>query len=362
MGEVEDQRSHEGGALVGDCRSLRIDIALQAITLHQTLLDDILSLFAVVPWLRITHITMYPHQGQVDGSLYPAQHPLDIVLAGILVARAEETASVIRPPRDTGSLHAQSCRQLPTERLPVVAHVTRPQGRAITLDARESATSQDHRTFHRLVMTQSLIDGLVDQQGIDITHQFPTPSPVIHPSSHQVVILRFRGVLPPGANTYRQQTLTEVTPVCLCRCRREEVYPVGTRDIMSLLHHLLSHLRVLVDLRPYAEHQFDTPVVQTVRHQVRIRIMVLIEAHGVPSIFPPVLPVLYDDIKRHLLPLEAVDGLQDLILGMETLPAMDITRRPAWHQRSLAGQLPIGGDDLVRGTDEHGIVHTLCDG
>ena len=93
-------------------------------TLLQALRNDGLSLRPVVPRLRIAHIAMDAHQGQIDRSLYPAQHPFDVVLIGILVLRTEETACVIRPPGDACCLHAEACHNLTTESLPVVADIT----------------------------------------------------------------------------------------------------------------------------------------------------------------------------------------------------------------------------------------------
>ena len=166
------------------------------LTLLQTQLKQPLGFLTVVPRLRITHIAMHSHQWQIDTRLNPAQHPFDIILIGVLVARTEESASIIRPPGDTSGLHTQTSNDLTTEGLPVITHITAPHRRAIALDARETATGEDHRLLASL--HQTLIDGLVYQQGIDIAHQFATPFAIVHPTAYQVVVLRLCRILPPG--------------------------------------------------------------------------------------------------------------------------------------------------------------------
>ena len=46
---------------------------------------------------------------------------------------------------------------------------------------------------------------------------------------------------------------------------------------------------------------------------------------------------------------------------METFAAMDIAQRPFRHLRTFARQRTVGGDDFVRRTDEHSIVHGSSD-
>ena len=168
------------------------------LTLLQTQLKELLGLLTVVPRLRITHIAMHSHQGQIDTRLNPAQHSFDIILIGVLVARTEETTCIIRPPGDTSGLHTQTSNDLTTEGLPVITHITAPHRRAIALDARETATGEDHRLLASL--HQTLIDGLVHQQRIDVAHQLTCPFAIVHPTACQVVILRLCGILPPGVD------------------------------------------------------------------------------------------------------------------------------------------------------------------
>ena len=183
---------------------------------------------------------MHTHQRQIDTGLYPTEHPFDIVLIVVLVSGTEEPTCVVSPPGDTCGLHAETRRDLTAERFPVVAHITAPQGRTVTLDARETATGEDHRFL--ACLHQTFIDSLVHQQRIDVTHQFARPAPIIHTPSDQVIILRLCGILPPGINTEGNQSLVEVLPIGSRRLWVEEVNPVGTGDIIVAGHHLPTHL------------------------------------------------------------------------------------------------------------------------
>ena len=200
VAEVEDQRAHQRASIESDTRRITVDVWQQAVTLTQTLTNDRLCLVAIAPRFGVAHIAMHTHQGQIDAGLNPAQHPTDIVLVAVLIARAEETACIVGPPRHACGLHTEPRNDLSAEGFPVVAHVATPHRRAITLNARESATGENHGTTLGGILPQSLVDGLVDQQRIDVAHLFATPFPVVYPPTGQVVVLRLRGILPPGIN------------------------------------------------------------------------------------------------------------------------------------------------------------------
>ena len=87
-----------------------------------------------------------------------------------------------------------------------------------------------------------------------------------------------------------------------------------------------------------------------------------IKLHGVPTILAPVLPVLYDDTQGHSLLTETTGCLQDLVGGVESLAAVDVAQCPLGHQRCWSRQLAIAGDDLIRCTDEDGIVDGIGNG
>ena len=329
-------------------------------TLTDTVGNDLLRLVAIVPGLGIAHITVHPHQRQIHARLYPAQHPFDIGAVGILVVGTEESASVVGPPGDAGSLHTQSGYDLTTEGVPVVTHVATPQGRAVALYAWESATCQDHRLTAS--SHQSFVHGLVHQQGIDISNLFATPSAVVHPSPCQVVVLWLCGVLPPGIDARRQQSLLETLPIGGSSLWVKEVYPVRLRDIIAVVLHLVPQFRGLVDLRPHAEHQPHVHLVQTVRQCLGVGVVVLVKLHGVPAVLAPPLPVLHDHAQGNLLLLETVGRLENLLRRVEPFATVDIAQRPLRHHRTFACQFSVRGDDLVGGAGKHRIVHGCSHG
>ena len=69
-------------------------------------------------------------------------------------------------------------------------------------------------------------------------------------------------------------------------------------------------------------------MVQIVGECLGIGVVVFIEAHGVPSVFAPILPVLYEHAHGDALLLETVGSLQNLVGRVEALTAVDIAQRP----------------------------------
>ena len=126
--------------------------------------------------------------------------------------------------------------------------------------------------------------------------------------------------------------------------------------------HLTTYLGVLVDLTPYAHHQTNIHLVETVGECLGIRVELLVELHGVPTILPPILPVLHDDAQGHLLIAETTGGLQDLIGGVETLAAMDIAQCPLGHQGTRTREFAIRSDNLIRGAYEDRIIYGIGNG
>ena len=92
------------------------------------------------------------------------------------------------------------------------------------------------------------MNGLADELGIDITHLFATPLTSIHATAHEIIVLGFCGILPPGIDAKGQQPLLEVLPIGGSGFGIKEVDPVGFWDIVAVALHLLSHHRAFVDL------------------------------------------------------------------------------------------------------------------
>ena len=97
-------------------------------------------------------------------------------------------------------------------------------------------------------------------------------------------------------------------------------------------------------------------MVQVISQRLRIWVKVFVETHGVPPVLTPVLPVLDYHTKRDALALKAVGSLQYLVGRMETFAAVDIAQCPRRNLRTGTCQFAVGGDHIVGGTDENGII------
>ena len=75
----------------------------------------------------------------------------------------------------------------------------------------------------------------------------------------------------------------------------EEIHPVGTWNVIGIALHLLPHIRTIVNLRPHTEHQTNIHRMKAIGQGFGIRIVSLVELHGVPAVFTPILPVLHDE-------------------------------------------------------------------
>ena len=72
---------------------------------------------------------------------------------------------------------------------------------------------------------------------------------------------------------------------------------------------------------------------QIICQLLRVGIVCLIKAHGIPTILAPILPILHNHIGRQVLATETLGCVDDFVLRMETLTAMNITQCPLRHQR-----------------------------
>ena len=109
VGEIEDEWTHKRATFESDSSGIAVDVRKETIAVFQCTGNDALSLASIVPRLCVAHVTMHTHQRQIDRSFNPAQHTFDVCLILILVARTEETTCIVCPPRNTCSLHAQTC-------------------------------------------------------------------------------------------------------------------------------------------------------------------------------------------------------------------------------------------------------------
>ena len=67
----------------------------------------------------------------------------------------------------------------------------------------------------------------------------------------------------------------------------------------------------------------------------RVGIVRFVEAHRIPSIFAPVLPILDDQIERNVVFAELLDGVYDFVGRVIAFAALDKAKRPfGKHWRS----------------------------
>ena len=301
---------------------------------------------------------MHPHYRQHHRSLYPAQHTLLIIRIFVLVSGAEESACVIGPPRLSGRHHAQASYYLPPQCLPVISYISAPGHGAISLHSGSGTAGEYKRFFVRSCLAQSFICGLDDFEGIYIPVEFSREIVLSHRSSREVVILRFRSIQPPCIDAQAHELLLEILPVICRRVSIEEIDPVRAVDIVSQGIHPVTQFAGTVNLGPHGEHQFHVHSVEAVHKCLRVRIILGVELHGVPSGPAPPLPVLDYDVNGYAL-LPEGPGVFKQVGGRDiALAAMYITEGGVRYARSLAGKSSECAYYLVGTSAEYGVVES----
>ena len=182
---------------------------------------------------------------------------------------------------------------------------------------------------------------MVNHVGVGVAVEFTRDFTSCNHAALKVIVLRLSCILPPGVYAGGQQTLAEVLPVG-CGCIGiEEIYPVCSGNVVTGGVHLSAHLTVLVNLGPYGEHQFHVHAVQFIGHGLGIGVLALIKLHGVPAVLAPPLPVLYNHAGVVALVLKAVGVLQEFLLAVITLTAVNVTESPVGHLRNLTCQVAV---------------------
>ena len=98
---------------------------------------------------------------------------------------------------------------------------------------------------------------------------------------------------------------------------------------------------------------------QAIRQGLGVWIVFFIKLHRVPSVFPPILPVLHYHADGQFLLAKTVGCLKDFLRAMETLTTVDIAQSPFRHRGTLTCQLAVCSDDFIGRTNENGIVHSI---
>src|SRR6478752_6381123 len=87
---------------------------------------------------------------------------------------------------------------------------------------------------------------------------------------------------------------------------------------------------------------------QLIHHLFGLRIILLIELHRAPAVFSPVLPILNQSIDRDLSLPKFGRDIENFLLAVISLSALQVTVGPLWKQRGLARELTIISNDAVQ--------------
>ena len=359
--EVEYERPHHRIALLGDLAGAVDDIRLQGLAEVDVLHEDFLRGVAVPPRLGAAHVAMHAHERQEAADLDPANHPLLVLLALVLVRRAEEAAGVEGPPREAGGHESEAAGDLPLQGAEVIAHVAGPGYDAVALDAREGRARQDGR-FLLGNAPEALVHRPVHHERIYVTVELAGEAVLADGPAKEVVVLRLSGVEPPRVDAEASQAVKEILAIIIGCIRVEEIDPVRAFDIVAVAFQRLADLALPVDLGPDRQHEMDIVLVESVGQSLGIRIVVLVETQGVPAVFSPPLPVLDDHVEGNAPLLESGGVLEDLIRRAVALAAMDVSEHPFGHLRDFAGELAVRGYALVGISGEYSEVKRRCHG
>jgi hypothetical protein len=101
-------------------------------------------------------------------------------------------------------------------------------------------------------------------------------------------------------------------------------------------------------------------VMEPLNQGFRFGVTGLVPLVGPPTVLPPVLPVLNDEIHREMATAEAIDRIQKILGTSIALTALPETESPSWQQWGGTGCFAVTGDDSFQiGTEEHGVVDQI---
>ena len=174
--------------------------------------------------------------------------------------------------------------------------------------------------------------------------------------------VRLAGIHPPRVDAQRIVVLVHLVPEELagvgCVSIVEAVGVAGADPILqtildgeavhpSFLVELLEVLRSRVEFRPDGNHHPPVHGVDGIDHRLRIGETRLVELVATPSVLGPVIPVEDDVVDRNLPVAEALERTEHLVLRVVFLAALPVAHSPLGHDRRLAREGAVAGDNVV---------------
>ena len=301
-------------------------------------------------------VPVQAHHRAEAAPLKPAHQQL---AEGRIVRIAAGKASDVRgPPGNPRDPHIQSGADLSAKRLPVGMDVSAPDQSAVALAARPGAAQQAYHTVlsRRL---QALIKGSGVGLGIDISHLSRRPLEIavivkiisgklrlrlVQPEDPDALVIIILSALVP--DVFPGAGIGGVEEGAVSVVEHGHIHALVRLHQKALLLHLLIVLAAKIHLRPYGNHQLHAHFLQFLRHGLRIREKLLVEAVIAHS--GPVEKVADDHVHRDASSLILPRHVQKLLLIPVAQLALPEAKAVLRHLGSGSHRPSIGLLDLVR--------------
>ena len=114
--------------------------------------------------------------------------------------------------------------------------------------------------------------------------------------------------------------------------RDTALWPCFEIKQQSFLIELPVGFGVWSEVGPNTYHEVGIHPVHRVNHHLPMPEPLTYEVHGIPGIVAsPVLPVLYDTVKRNIILTMPVNNLQQFVLSLVSLTALPVAECPQWE-------------------------------
>ena len=254
--------------------------------------------------------------------------------------------------------------------------ITVPRDGRITLLSRITGTRQVHHSLAvgrgTLVFVQPLgmiqrekaaplsPQHTVQQSQIPFPPFFMAVPTVSFGHRSPIRIQRFRAVAPPSI-----ETVAEEFPV--------GIFPIARpgQGIESVIHRTGQHkatplkvfrLGAVRRVGPNGHHQLGIPRMYGICQRTWVGIVFTVHLHVPPLSARPIIPILHDDIQRHLPPTVFLHDVHKLLRMSIAFLRLNVTENIPGHHRRLSRQLAVLGHDAIHRRSFHEIIIHLFGG